>query len=979
MVKVKSIEILEGEFEIECIPPGGKVDVFGLKLLNAKESSYPDIDYDVSNNEKVRSHIIEKWGEDNVAYISNWNSLQLRSLIKDLSKFYDIPFIEVNAVTNIMLKEATPKIKEARGIKAGILDPPATFEELIEHSISLQRFLEKYSQVSDHIKNLVRQIRSASTHAGGIIISQNLPERMPLIRSKGKSQSPWSEGQNVRHLEPLGFLKFDVLGLSTLEMFEDTIKFILQRHNGIEKPTFEQVKEWYDQHLHPDKINFNDQKVYEFVFDDGNFIGVFQFAEKGIQHFAKQVKPKSLEEVSAISSIWRPGPLCLSKNTTITTRFRRIEKDNTRQTSNITIEKLFDVFHHNKSIGRETKIISLDTKTLELKKNKVLNVFFSGKKPVYKLKFQKRVGKEWKFCYFETDGSNERGIVEATEDHKFLTLDGWKALNKLQLGDYVCALVNKFKEKEDNRNKKNFVYGKKNFKNLAFRTYQYRCLFCNWLEGSLDVNHLDGNRFVDNHPNNLCFLCPNHHRMYSEGVISKEQILEIRKNFVLPKTNNVMFLRFVSKEFIGVEDTYDIEMENPYNNFLAGELIVHNSAQVDKDFVKAKQNPKKITYVHPIVEEVLGKNYGFIIYQEDLAWLAHKLGMNVSLEEGNLLRKVLTKKGTGKGHEVKDTIKYKFMMGCLTKGIEEKDAEDLWSKMEYFSQYGFNRSHSLCYSIISFQCAHLLTYFPAEWICGILNRTSLDDQEDMINNVKTLGFEVLSVDINSSGLEWTPSKTGQSIVPPLDSVKGLGESAMETIFKHRPYKTIEEVLFGEGKINKTPLSALIRAGALYDLMDDRFINLKHFWKASADDKPKNQKKFEENIEKYRNEPDFTREEIIENAVSLTGNFPYDLIVDRRVQVRLKEQNVIPISKYEPGDNVVWFIVRKKEEKQTKFGKTYWVLDVIDQTGKTIKIKCWSVSSKDVVHVNRPYVASVEWDENYGFSIRSVHKQMKLVG
>ena len=122
-------------------------------------------------------------------------------------------------------------------------------------------------------------------------------------------QTPWSEGMNVRHLEPLGFIKFDLLGLSTLEMIQSAVSHVLRRHNGIEKPTFSDIKEFYDNKLHPDVINLNDEKVYKNIFHKGKFVGVFQFTNAGAQRLARRAKPSDIIDISAITSIYRPGPL----------------------------------------------------------------------------------------------------------------------------------------------------------------------------------------------------------------------------------------------------------------------------------------------------------------------------------------------------------------------------------------------------------------------------------------------------------------------------------------------------------------------------------------------------------------------------------------------------------------------------------------------------------------------------------------------
>jgi DNA polymerase-3 subunit alpha len=116
-----------------------------------------------------------------------------------------------------------------------------TYEETLRYSESLQEFLEKYPEVGARLEALLGQVRSVSRHAGGVVVGDDLKKWMPLIASGGVVQTPWSEGQNVRHLEPLGFIKFDVLGLTTLAIMEGAIYHILRRHHGIEEPTFDQI------------------------------------------------------------------------------------------------------------------------------------------------------------------------------------------------------------------------------------------------------------------------------------------------------------------------------------------------------------------------------------------------------------------------------------------------------------------------------------------------------------------------------------------------------------------------------------------------------------------------------------------------------------------------------------------------------------------------------------------------------------------
>ena len=685
------------------------------RFMTKDQTDYPDIDYDVSDPMELKEMLIDDWGSNTVVPISNFNTLQLRSLVKDISKFYGVPFTEVNPVTSKMLKEATPLAKKAHGIKAGVYTP--TFEELKEYSESLKTFLAKYPHIASHIDVIFGQPRSISRHAGGVVIGEDLDKYMPLINSGGVVQTPWSEGQNVRHLEPMGFIKFDILGLASLRMMEGAIRHILKRHHGIEKPTFEDVKDYYDTKLHPEKIDLNDQKVYKNVFHRGKWAGIFQFTEGGAQDFCKKAKPKSIIDIAAITSIYRPGPL---------------------------------------------------------------------------------------------------------------------------------------------------------------------------------------------------------------------------------------------------------------------------SAKVDKMYVKAMRKPEGVEYANDIVKEVTEETYGFLIFQEQIALLAHKLGDGLSLDEGNALRKLLTKKGTGKTQQKKDKIYKKFVSGCIKKGLTKGKAQELWQTFEYFSGYGFNKSHAVSYSVLSYQCAWLLNYYPAEWMAAFLDKEPESRKEKAIAIAKQFGFKVEPLDVNKSGEVWEISDDGKTLIQPLTSIKGLGGAAMEQILEHRPFTKVEDFLFNEemvySKLNKKALDVLCRAGALKCLMDNRFSGEKHFWSAVAVMRPRKEKNLLENIEKYRDEGDFTNYEKIEHLSSLTGAFPLSLVMDDDVMARLAELHIPPISEYDVDLGAAWFIPRKVNIKRTKNGKEYYILEVIDSNNVLTSIKCWGVNSKkDKIAINRPYMGRLEYDEQWGFSTRSISRNFRLLG
>jgi len=401
-------------------------------------------------------------------------------------------------------------------------------------------------------------------------------------------------------------------------------------------------------------------------------------------------------------------------------------------------------------------------------------------------------------------------------------------------------------------------------------------------------------------------------------------------------------------------------------------------------YVEAKENPGKIRYENDIVKEVTKETYGFLIFQEQIALLAHRLGKDISLDEGNKLRKLLTKKGTGEVAQEKNAIKVKFVAGCLEHGMTEKAANSLWEKFEYFSGYGFNKSHAVSYSILSYQCAWLFNYYPSEWMAAFLDKEPESRKEKAINLAKKFKFNIQSVDVNNSGFVWEIADDNKTLIQPLTSLKGLGEKAIEQIMNNRPFNVIEDFLFNEdivySKLNKKALDVLARSRALNCLVDDRFAGLKHFWSAAVVDRPKSTKKLNENIEMYKLEGEFTKEEEINNIVSLTGIFPMHLVLNSETKERLEYYSVPPLGEWDNDLGVAWFIPREVIPKKTKNNKTYWIVRVIDDTSTPHSIKCWGVNpERDTIYLNRPYMSKLDYDEEWGFSTRSIKYNFRMLG
>ena len=147
------------------------------------------------------------------------------------------------------------------------------------------------------------------------------------------------------------------------------------------------------------------------------------------------------------------------------------------------------------------------------------------------------------------------------------------------------------------------------------------------------------------------------------------------------------------------------------------------------------------------------------------------------------------------------------------KGMPLVQVEDALEKFEYFSGYGFNKSHAVSYSIISYQCAWLCHYYTTEWVASFLDKEPESRKEKAINLAKQHGYTIQPLSVNKSGRTWEILDE-TTLVAPLTTIKGLGDKAIDQILAHRPFETIEEFLFHDeivySKLNKKCLDALAR-------------------------------------------------------------------------------------------------------------------------------------------------------------------------
>ena len=275
------------------------------RFLSVDRSEMPDIDTDISDRDKLIQLLRLELGDENVVPISNYLTFKVKSLIKDVSKFYGIEFSVVNKALASLERDVMEGKRHESESDEGI---DVSIEDAIKYSKSTREFLETYPDIAEPLQVLFKQNRALGRHAGGVIVSENIAERMPLITAKGEMQTPWVEGMHYKHLETMGWVKFDLLGLETLRTIERTIDLIL-RKRGNPNPSFAEIREWFHANMSPEIIDLDDQRVYENVYHAGKWVSIFQCTNRGSQQLFKSAKPRSIIDIATLTAIYRPGPL----------------------------------------------------------------------------------------------------------------------------------------------------------------------------------------------------------------------------------------------------------------------------------------------------------------------------------------------------------------------------------------------------------------------------------------------------------------------------------------------------------------------------------------------------------------------------------------------------------------------------------------------------------------------------------------------
>ncbi|MEO1937659.1 MAG: DNA polymerase III subunit alpha [Sulfurimonas sp.] len=275
--------------EITDIDPM-KYDLLFERFLNPERVSMPDIDMDFmqARRGEVIDYVVEKYGRNQVAQIITFGSLLAKGVIRDVARVLDMPLSQADKMAKLIPDELgitlNGKMKKGQFIEGAYQKEPK-LQELIESDPQAKR-------VWEFAKKLEGLKRNSGMHAAGVVISnEELWKKTPIYKPSG--EDTFVTQYSLNFLEDVDLIKFDFLGLKTLDVIQNATKLIKRR---------------YDVDVDWHAIDENDPKVYEII-RSGDTVGMFQIESSGMQDLNRRLKPDSFEDLIAVLALYRPGPM----------------------------------------------------------------------------------------------------------------------------------------------------------------------------------------------------------------------------------------------------------------------------------------------------------------------------------------------------------------------------------------------------------------------------------------------------------------------------------------------------------------------------------------------------------------------------------------------------------------------------------------------------------------------------------------------
>jgi DNA polymerase-3 subunit alpha len=235
-------------------------------------------------------------------------------------------------------------------------------------------------------------------------------------------------------------------------------------------------------------------------------------------------------------------------------------------------------------------------------------------------------------------------------------------------------------------------------------------------------------------------------------------------------------------------------------------------------YLERKNDPSKIEYLHPSLEDITKETYGILVYQEQIVLLLQRVA-GYTAGQADMVRKAIGKKN----RDIMAAEEPRFLEGCGKIGLSQQEGKKIWALIQPFADYSFNRAHSAGYAYIAYQTAWLKAHYPTEYMAALLTsvKDRKDDKPKYLGMARKMSIPVLLPDVNSSDRDFTA--VGDSIRFGLSAVRGVGESVVEKIIEARekegPFKSFHDFCRRVDYVclNRKTIESLIWAGAFESL------------------------------------------------------------------------------------------------------------------------------------------------------------------